>query len=56
MLFRSGVLGEREEAGRRKQITAGLPRASGFGGRAKTVDGGWGYVPARDGRGFEGDR
>ena len=56
MLFLSEVLGEEEDAGRRKQIIDVLTRAVEFSGRAQTVDGGWGYVSARDGRGFDEGR
>lgn len=53
MLFLSEVLGEEEDISRRKQIVTALSRAVEFSGRAQTKDGGWGYVSARDGNGFD---
>lgn len=53
MLFLSEVLGEEEDAARRKHLVDALERAVEFSGRAQTRDGGWGYVSARDGQGFD---
>ncbi len=44
MLFLSQVLGEEEDAERRKELTDVLDRAIVFSGRAQTKAGGWGYV------------
>lgn len=53
MLFLSQVLGEEEDAERRKQLIEVLMRAVVFTGRAQTDGGGWGYVSAKDGGGFD---
>jgi len=53
MLFLSQVLGEEEDEGRRKELIDVLTRAAVFSGRAQTDAGGWGYVSAQDGRGFD---
>lgn len=53
MLFLSQVLGEEEDAERRKQLIDVLTRAVEFTGRAQTDAGGWGYVSAKDGQGFD---
>ena len=53
MLFLSQVLGEEEDAERRKELTDLLVRAVKFSGQAQTRAGGWGYVSARDGGGFD---
>lgn len=53
MLFLSQVLGEEEDIGRRRQIVEVLTRAAQFSGAAQTLDGGWGYVSAREGNGFD---
>ena len=53
MLFLSEILGEEEDAARRKRIIDVLTRAVDFAGKAQTDDGGWGYVSARDGNGFD---
>ncbi len=53
MLFLSQVLGEEEDIDRRKTLTDVLTRAAKFCGQAQTNAGGWGYVSARDGRGFD---
>lgn len=53
MLFLAEVYGEEEDARRRKQIGEVLARAVAFSGRAQTKEGGWGYVSAREGRGFD---
>jgi hypothetical protein len=53
MLFLSQVLGEEEDAERRQQLIDVLSRAVTFTGQAQTTDGGWGYVSAKDGGGFD---
>ncbi len=53
MLFLSQVLGEEEDAERREELVDVLTRAAIFTGRAQTEAGGWGYVSAKDGRGFD---
>jgi hypothetical protein len=53
MLFLSQVLGEEEDAARREQLVDALTRAVQFTGRAQTSAGGWGYVSAKDGGGFD---
>lgn len=53
MLFLSQVLGEEEDAERRRQLVDVLARAVVFTGQAQTEAGGWGYVSAKDGQGFD---
>ena len=53
MLFLSQVLGEEEDSIRRDQLIDVLTRAVQFTGRAQTEAGGWGYVSAKDGHGFD---
>jgi hypothetical protein len=53
MLFLSQVLGEEEDIERRKQLVDVLTRAVIFTGQAQTEAGGWGYVSAKDGQGFD---
>lgn len=53
MLFLSQVLGEEEDIDRQEQLADILTRAVVFTGRAQTEAGGWGYVSARDGHGFD---
>ena len=53
MLFLSQVLGEEENEDRRKRLVAVLEKAVEFTGRAQTKAGGWGYVSAKDGGGFD---
>jgi hypothetical protein len=53
MLFLSQVLGEEEDDDRRQQLIDVLSRAVVFTGQAQTKAGGWGYVSAKDGRGFD---
>ncbi len=53
MLFLSQVLGEEEDAERRAELVDVLTRAAIFCGQAQTNPGGWGYVSARDGAGFD---
>lgn len=53
MLFLSQVLGEEEDAERRKELIEVLKGAVEFSGRAQTKSGGWGYVSAKDGNNFD---
>ncbi|REJ64974.1 MAG: hypothetical protein DWQ31_19770 [Planctomycetota bacterium] len=53
MLFLSQVLGEEEDEARRQELIDVLSRAVVFTGRAQTNAGGWGYVSAKDGQGFD---
>ncbi len=53
MLFLSQVLGEEEDIDRRRELADVLSRAVVFTGRAQTDAGGWGYVSAQDGQGFD---
>lgn len=53
MLFLSQVLGEEEDSIRREQLIDVLTRAVEFTGRAQTEAGGWGYLSAKDGHGFD---
>ena len=53
MLFLSQVLGEEEDAERRKEIIDVLTNAVKFTGQAQTAAGGWGYVSAKDGGDFD---
>ncbi len=53
MLFLSQVLGEEEDAERRQKLIDVLTRAVTFTGQAQTKGGGWGYVSAKDGNGFD---
>ncbi|MCH2114773.1 MAG: hypothetical protein MK171_07690 [Pirellulales bacterium] len=53
MLFLSQVLGEEEDLDRRQELLDVLTRAVEFTGRAQTHAGGWGYVSAKDGNGFD---
>ncbi|MEO1495541.1 MAG: hypothetical protein AAFV43_00150 [Planctomycetota bacterium] len=53
MLFLSQVLGEEEDEQRREQLVTILTSAVGFTGQAQTAAGGWGYVSASDGAGFD---
>lgn len=53
MLFLSQVLGEEEDARRREELIRILTAAVAFTGKAQTAAGGWGYVSARDGNGFD---
>lgn len=53
MLFLSQILGEEEDAVRREELVDVLTRAVVFTGRAQTEAGGWGYVSAKDGHGFD---
>ncbi len=53
MLFLSQVLGEEEDDIRRAELIDVLTRAVVFCGRAQTQAGGWGYLSAKDGHGFD---
>ena len=53
MLFLSQVLGEEEDADRRKELIDVLTIAVKFTGQAQTAAGGWGYVSAKDGNDFD---
>ncbi|HUY34738.1 MAG TPA: prenyltransferase/squalene oxidase repeat-containing protein [Pirellulales bacterium] len=53
MLFLSQVLGEEEDLERREELIDVLTRAVRFTGEAQTDAGGWGYVSAKDGHGFD---
>ena len=53
MLFLSQVYGEEEDAQRRADLKRVLTNAVAFSAKAQTDEGGWGYVSARDGRGFD---
>jgi hypothetical protein len=53
MLFLSQVLGDEEDEDRREQLVDVLTRAVQFTGQAQTPAGGWGYVSAKDGGGFD---
>lgn len=53
MLFLSQVLGEEEDVDRRERLIDVLSRAVVFTGQAQTAGGGWGYVSAKDGGGFD---
>ncbi len=53
MLFLSQVLGDEEDEDRRMELVDVLTRAVTFTGQAQTQAGGWGYVSAKDGGGFD---
>jgi hypothetical protein len=53
MLFLASVYGEEENGKRRKKIEEVLVRAVKFSIQAQTERGGWGYVSAADGDGFD---
>ena len=53
LLFLSQVLGEEEDEFRREKLVKVLTKAVEFTGRAQTKKGGWGYVSAKDGNGFD---
>lgn len=53
MLFLSQVLGEEEDLERREDLIRVLNKAVTFTGQAQTAAGGWGYVSAKDGNGFD---
>jgi hypothetical protein len=53
MLFLSQVLGEEEDSERRRRLVDVLTNAVTFSAQAQTVAGGWGYLSAKEGRGFD---
>ncbi len=53
MLFLSQILGEEEDLERREDLIRVLTQAVIFTGQAQTNAGGWGYVSAKDGSGFD---
>ena len=53
MLFLWQVLGDEEDQDRRAELIDVLTRAVAFTGQAQTEAGGWGYVSAKDGGGFD---
>jgi hypothetical protein len=53
ILFLSQVYGEEEEGDRRKKLEDILTRGVQFTRLAQTERGGWGYISARDGQGFD---
>lgn len=53
MLFLSQILGEEEDYERREDLIRVLTKAVIFTGQAQTAAGGWGYVSAKDGSGFD---
>ncbi|MEX0713227.1 MAG: prenyltransferase/squalene oxidase repeat-containing protein [Pirellulales bacterium] len=53
MLFLSQVLGEEEDLDRRETLIEVLTKAVQSTGEAQTEAGGWGYVSAKDGHGFD---
>jgi hypothetical protein len=53
LLFLSSVYGEEEDSDRRRKLEDILTRAAEFTGKAQTNRGGWGYVSAQDGGGFD---
>jgi hypothetical protein len=53
MLFLATVYGEEEDGDRRRKLERILTKAVEFAGNAQTNRGGWGYVSAADGNGFD---
>jgi hypothetical protein len=53
MLFLAQVYGEEEDGERRRKLEQILTKAVQFCGKAQTNRGGWGYVSAADGNGFD---
>jgi hypothetical protein len=53
MLFLSQIYGEEEDVERRMELRRVLTKAVEFCGNAQTAAGGWGYVSAKDGNGFD---
>jgi hypothetical protein len=53
MLFLATVYGEEEDGSRRTKLEKILTKAVEFAGNAQTNRGGWGYVSAADGNGFD---
>ena len=52
-LFLASVYGEEEEGERRKRLEEILTKAAQFSRDAQTERGGWGYISAKDGGGFD---
>ena len=53
MLFLAQIYGDEEDGDRRRKLEQILTRAVDFCGKAQTQRGGWGYVTAADGGGFD---
>jgi hypothetical protein len=53
LLFLACTFGEEEDAERRRRLEKILTRAVEFCGKAQTEQGGWGYLSAADGHGFD---
>jgi hypothetical protein len=53
LLFLACAFGEEEDIDRRKRLEKILTRAVEFCGKAQTEHGGWGYLSAADGHGFD---
>jgi hypothetical protein len=53
MLFLASVYGEEEEGERRKRLEEILTKAAKFSHEAQTNRGGWGYISAKEGGGFD---
>ena len=53
LLFLACAYGEEEDADRRKRLEKVLTKAVEFSGKAQTNHGGWGYVTAHEGQGFD---
>ncbi|MGE3804499.1 MAG: prenyltransferase/squalene oxidase repeat-containing protein [Gemmataceae bacterium] len=53
LLFLAQVYGEEEDGERRRKLEQMLTKAVEFTGKAQTDRGGWGYVSASDGQGFD---
>lgn len=53
MLFLSQVLGEEEDIERREELVEVLTLAVQFTGQAQTPAGGWGYMSAKEGLGYD---
>jgi hypothetical protein len=53
MLFLSSVVGEEEEGERRRKLVEILEKAAKYSAEAQTSRGGWGYVSAKEGGGFD---
>jgi squalene cyclase len=53
ILFLASVYGEEEEGERRKKLEEILTKACKFSHDAQTEQGGWGYVSAKEGNGFD---
>ncbi len=53
MMFLASVYGEEDDVNRRKKLEKALKIAVQFSGKAQTDQGGWGYVSAKEGGGFD---